>query len=409
MPDPALPAERVVVVGYYGHGNIGDESILRSLLAGVHRLRPELGFYVLCGGSANLPSHHPAASRAPASPGKPGPSMTYVPRLAPARLLSAMRRSRMLVLGGGGLIQDVTSLRSLMYYLGLIWTAKRLGLPVAICGGGIGPVDTALGRWLAGRILPQIDVLALRDRRSIEVAESLGVPAERLVLTADPAFSLGADLAGGLPAGEGLEREVVEALVASGVPKELVGAPGAGAAGRLLGVALRPPMLREDEAAVVQALRGAVAGQGVFPVLVPFHPEQDTALLERIAAAGVDAAVLRGVREPETLFGVIRRLRAMVSMRLHGVIFAVAAGVPSVALPYNPKVDALAEDVPQIRYVQYPRIDAAELGAAIEEAWLAPDQLRDGLLAAAGSLRSRAQANARLMVETLDRPKGGRR
>ena len=52
----------------------------------------------------------------------------------------AMRRSRLYINGGGSLIQDVTSRRSLWFYLMNIWAAKRAGCKVQMYGCGIGPV-----------------------------------------------------------------------------------------------------------------------------------------------------------------------------------------------------------------------------------------------------------------------------
>ncbi len=407
MPDPGLRPQ-VVVAGYYGYGNIGDEAILRSLLADLGHERPDLRFVVLTGDIPKPPQSVPAAPAASAADGVPG-TVEYVPRLQPRAVLAAMRRSQMLILGGGGLIQDVTSLRSLLYYLGLIWSAKRLGLPVAIYGGGIGPVQTGVGRVLARLVLPQVDLAALRDRRSIEAARALGVREERLVLTADPAFGLdgcgGQGGPDGVTVGESwsgdgdhiLAGAAWAALARSGVPDS--------ARGRLLGLALRQPMRREDEAAVADVLaQVAGRGQGLYPVLVPFHPEEDAAPLARLGlAAGVPHAVLAGVREPELLLAVVRQLRVVVAMRLHAVIFAVTAGVPCVALSYDPKVEALADDVPQIAYVPYPGIDREQLTAAVMTAAEAPPLLRSGLLAAAMVLRQRASGNAVRVAALLGR------
>ncbi len=396
--DIAAP-RRILVAGYYGYGNIGDEAILRSLLHDLSRQVPGAEFQVMLGrgggvgvkggagggaggiGGASAGAVVDPVSSETASPARTSPRVRYLPRLKPLAIVRAMRGSDMLLLGGGTLIQDVTSVRSLAYYLALIWVAKRMRLPVAVYGGGLGPVRSSVGRGLAARVLPQVDLLTLRDRWSMDVALDLGVPAERLLLTADPAFSL--DFA----AAAGGAAQVEAALRAAGVPEA--------AQANLLLLALRPPVNPGDQAAVVEAVRAAVSDLGLFPLFVPFHPEHDLPLLTQLgAAAGVDHGVLRDVRDPALLYRVVSRARAMVAMRLHGVIFAVAAGVPCVALSYDPKVDALADDVPAIRYASYPGIDAAELAGHIAGALAAGPELVDALRDSAAALRERAKANA---------------
>lgn len=371
---------RVLVAGYYGYGNIGDEAILGALLRDIHEVRPDLGFVIL-------------SARADAGPVPPGVPVTYASRLNPSKVLAAMRRTQMLILGGGGLIQDVTSLRSLLYYLGLIWTARRLRLPVTIYGGGIGPVTTAAGRRLARAILPQVDLLALRDQLSLDAALSLGVPDAQVALTADPAFSLhrSPDSAGA-PGPAALAA--LAALARAGVPGDR--------ADRLLGWALKAPVSAEDERAFGEAIGRVAAETGLFPVLLPFHPEQDLAMLDRLArVAGTECAVLRDVREPALLQEVVSALTAVVAMRLHGVIFAVAAGVPCVALSYDPKVDALARDVSGLRYVSYPGVDVDELARGVADVLERAPEISSDLAASAALLRARARANATLIAARL--------
>lgn len=373
----------VLIAGYYGYGNLGDEAILESLLGDLTALLPHHAFRVLTAGSA-------CARRA---------RVEFLPRLQPRAILEAMRRSQLLVLGGGSLIQDSTSLRSLLYYLGLIWLAKRFGLKAAIYGGGIGPVTTPRGRALARAVLPQVDLLALRDRRSMEEALSLGVAGERLVLTADPAFAAASSCAAVPPGvgggvGDRVQRGVAgdeaadRALDASGVP--------AGARGRLLGISLRPPMAPADIAAMAEAADSLAAGRhGLFPLFLPFHPEYDTDTLVAVGRAmRSPSAVLQGVADPGTLRSVVGRLRVAVAMRLHAAIFAVGAGVPCVALSYDPKVDALVEDVPALAHARYPGIAGPEVAAAVERLVLARDELRPELLASAQRLAQRARVNA---------------
>jgi len=377
--------QRVLIAGYYGYGNVGDEAILQSLLRDLASALPEAEFLVLYGSAAAAPATH-ASTR-----------VRYLPRLQPPAIRAAMRTSGMLVLGGGTLIQDVTSLRSLLYYLSLIWVARRGGLRVALYGGGLGPLTTALGRRLASVVLPTVDLLALRDRRSIETALALGVPADRIILTADPAFSVLADEPAALACGvqEASAGPTARApMIAAGVPADRLGS--------VMALALRPPLTPSDRAAIVAGVRDAVAQTGLFPLLVPFHPERDLPLLVELGAQlDVPCAILRAADDPQLLQQVVADCRVMLAMRLHGVIFAVAAGVPCVAMAYDPKVDALADDVPALRYAHYPGVDARQLAEQLRAAAADGDAVRAELRRCAAELGLRAAANARAVAGLL--------
>ncbi len=209
---------RVLVSGYYGFGNLGDEALLAGLIGGLSRY----------GHQPVILSGDPAASRA----------LHGVPAAARLRgLVPALLRADALVSGGGGLLQDRTSRRSLDYYLGVIRLAKRLGKRVVVYGQSLGPLSDE-GRAATAAALRGLP-LALRDEQSLELARAMGLTA---VLVADAALLLepapqAATLepvaeherpvviiprGGQEPLNESLEK-LASALAAENVP--LVGAP----------------------------------------------------------------------------------------------------------------------------------------------------------------------------------------
>ena len=105
----------ILISGYYGFDNIGDESILRAVINSIRARLPECTLTVL--------SHDPAGTRE-----KYG--VEAVDRMAPLEILRAVRRCDMLISGGGSLLQDVTSSKSLLYYLSIIRLAKHYGKKV---------------------------------------------------------------------------------------------------------------------------------------------------------------------------------------------------------------------------------------------------------------------------------------
>ena len=128
----------ILISGYYGFDNIGDESILRTLVTSLRERIPDCSLTVL--------SHDPAATRE-----KYG--VEAVERMSPLAIARAVRRCDMLISGGGSLLQDVTSSKSLHYYLAIIRFAQLLGKKVFIYSQGIGPIEKDADRRATARAL----------------------------------------------------------------------------------------------------------------------------------------------------------------------------------------------------------------------------------------------------------------
>ena len=117
---------RFVLSGYYGFGNLGDEALLQVIVERLRARWPGCAVDVL--------------SAAPERTAR-----TYgvdaTPRMDLARVNAAIGRADVVLSGGGGLLQNVTSLRSLLYYAGVIRSAIRAGKPTMVFAQSIGPLD----------------------------------------------------------------------------------------------------------------------------------------------------------------------------------------------------------------------------------------------------------------------------
>src|SRR3990170_5521393 len=168
----ARPA--ILISGFYGFGNIGDEAVLAGM---VQSLRARLGSVPLIVLSAD-PGATAAAYAVEAG------DRTDLPAI-----LSAMRRSRLFLSGGGSLLQDVTSARSAVYYLGLLRLAQIMGLRTMVYAAGLGPLRRPVIRSLVRRVLDRTDAVAVRDADSAALVRALG-SRRGPILTADPAVLL---------------------------------------------------------------------------------------------------------------------------------------------------------------------------------------------------------------------------
>lgn len=286
---------RVVVSGYYGFGNAGDESVLAGLLDGLRREEPEIEVTVLSGD----PDHTRRAH-----------GVEAIPRARPA-LVAALRASDGLISGGGSLLQDRTSARPVAYYAGLMHLARLLRRPYVIHAQGLGPITRRANRALAASALRGAAHVSLRDSASVALARDLGVR-RPIDLVPDAALAL---------------------------------RPPAGPGGHLL-LAVRS---WGDSTAHLEGLRAGLRELAAdLPILaLPMHDPVDRqasmAAIEDIPNADV---VPPGASLDEQL-AAIGSASLVVGMRLHALILAAAAGVPALAISYDPKVEAFAAQVGQ--------------------------------------------------------------
>lgn len=293
----------VIFSGYYGLGNAGDEAVLAASVGLFRKLRPELPLAAL--------SADPAGTRQALG-------IDATRRMRPAAL-AAIRRSRMLLSGGGSLLQDRTSARSLFYYLAVIWFARRCGVPAMAFAQGIGPLDQPASRRWTAKVLRECQAITVRDTDSAALLHELGVSAGKgpeIEVTADPVFAL-----------EPHRTERVTAALRVGPS---------------LGIALRPwpglETLLDPLTDALAELKGEVALSAWA-----LHPELDLAPAEELARRLPAVTVQRTPLEPPEWMALAGETTAVLAMRLHALIFAAARAVPVIGLSYDPKVDALLE------------------------------------------------------------------
>ena len=303
----------ILISGYYGFDNIGDESILRTLITSLREKIPDCRLTVL--------SHNPASTRE-----KYG--VEAVERMSPGAILRAVRQCDMLISGGGSLLQDVTSSKSIHYYLFIIRLAKLLGKKVFIYSQGIGPIDHAFNRRATARALKKADGIVVRDERSAKLLEQIGLPQERIVITADPVIRM-----------KRPDRTVGrEILARAGIKKD----------GRLtVGWAIREKnrdstFVRE----ITECIRWLRENYDAESVLIPFHYEEDREVCSVIAERTNGAAKCLSEKYlSEDMLSIIVNMDVLVGVRLHSMIYAAIMGVPIIGVSYDPKCTAFLNSV----------------------------------------------------------------
>jgi polysaccharide pyruvyl transferase CsaB len=300
---------RVLVAGWVGSTNLGDELVLAGLLRHLRAV----------GAVPVVLSVDPTATARVHG-------VEAVPSGGPPSLLAAAGNADALVLGGGGLLQDETSPFNLPFHLARSWAAAARRLPRAGVGLGAGRLGTAVGRGLVRASLRGMPV-SVRDAPSADLLASLGLP--RPVVAADLAMALpDVDV-------EARDRVVVCLR------------PWTGGGGLLPASVRARRRPADDEPALrttARELDRLHRTTGLVPHLVALQADRDGPLHEALADRMTEP-VTTARPDLASLPAELGSGRVVVAMRYHGALCAVLAGRPAVLVGYSPKVDALAGEL----------------------------------------------------------------
>ncbi len=304
---------KLLLSGYYGFGNLGDEAILASTVEAIGRRAPEVGISVLSANPSETSASH---------------GIQAFNRMSPSGVVSAIRMSDLVVFGGGSLLQDSTSFRSLSYYIAFIYLVKALGKPLVVYANGIGPLRSAAGKRLTGAALRTAKEITLRDPESESVLKELGVGLDaKVAVTADPAFLL-------TPASP---SRIAEIMAANGLDGE----------DRIVWLALRDGQNEGFYRGVAEAV-AFLRNEGFCPAFLVMQ-ERDTPVSEAVEKSislegERSVPLLRGIRPKEAL-GLLERGLFCFGMRLHTLILSAHAGVPFLGVEIDPKIGAFCRMV----------------------------------------------------------------
>lgn len=304
------PVIKAVVSGYYGYGNLGDDAILQAISR-------ELS-------SPEQPVRLTVLSKAPAETRKQY-GLPAVRRFSPLGVYRALKASDVLISGGGSLLQDKTSTRSLLYYLWVIRMARRLGKPVFIYANGIGPLTQKQNRRRVRQCLNRCDRITLRDQASLQELRALGVERKDIRVTGDPVFRLTPD-----GQGENPLREL-------GIPEQ----------GQIVGVSVRSlPQTEKFIREFARLCDRLVREGGKTVVFLVMQENMDEGVSQQIRQQMAEKSYLvKSPGKPDTMLEMIREMELVIAMRLHTIIFAASVNVPVLGCVYDPKVGAVLQQL----------------------------------------------------------------
>ena len=349
---PAAPV--LLLCGYYGEHNLGDDALLQVLVSSLPKTKQLL-----------ITACDPAPVLALV------PSALTVHRRSLPRCIRAALRADVLVLGGGSLLQDSTSFSSLVYYLVLMAVARIGGAEVVLWGQGLGPLQRRISRVLVRTVLPFCKAASWRDERSFDLSQRWA-PKLPTVLAADPVW-------------------------------QMPSRPWIG--GDTIVLSWRPTSLldRSGWRRLTEALDRLSAELEAPVIWLAFHQYQDAPLLQYLSDQGLLPAGLKArsstlvPQSLEVVSDLVQRARLVLPMRLHALILARLANSPMAALSYDPKVEAAAAmaKIPCVALTSVPSVDGLlTLWRAEVDCPADPDQTEE--------LRRQASAHIEVLSRMAD-------
>lgn len=360
----------VMISGYYGFNNSGDDAILLAIIDNLRKIKKDVRIVVLSKNPKDTAASYDVDS---------------IDRFNLFKVISTMKKTRLFLNGGGTLITDITSTRSLVYYLATIYLAKLNGLKVMLYANGIGPIKKSYNRYFTSKIINLVDVITLREEASGIELESLGVKKPEIIVTADPALGLD-------PADP---SEIESLLSVEGIPGDTP----------MIGFFIRKWAGYDRYSNIIaKAADYIVEAYNVKPVFIPLHFPSDLSVAEDIASKmEQDSFILRNMYSVDKTLGIMKRLDLVLGMRLHALIYSVSLSVPVIGLIYDPKVQGFLEYVRQPSAGNVADLELESLKRLIDEVWSSRTAITLKLKENNKLMKQKAFENAEIAIKLLEK------
>ncbi|GAA4704715.1 polysaccharide pyruvyl transferase CsaB [Brevibacillus fulvus] len=303
---------RILISGYYGFNNAGDDVVLYGIISSLRREQPHISLSVL----SNQPERTEALFGIPA-----------YNRWRLSTIVRELKRSDLLVMGGGTLMQDVTSPRSVLYYLGIVTIAKLLGKRVVFYAQGFGPILKSISRLLIKQVVNHVDVITVRDFESGEDFKACGVTKAPIYVTADPALTIHPDE---ISSEQG--RRILADLF------DDLSRP-------LVAISVRNWKQEEKFKTAIAEAADYFIEKGWNVLFLPMHYPSDVAPSREI----IGKMKRQGAQYIEQhlsfyeIMSLLKQCDYVVGIRLHSLILACMLQIPFTGITYDPKIDRFVE------------------------------------------------------------------
>lgn len=287
----------VLISGYYGFKNTGDDSLLKAIVDSLKQQKENITITVL----SKTPKETSALY-----------GVNSINRFDFIKICRILKKTRLLISGGGSLLQDVTSTKSYLYYSTIIKLALKFGARVMVYANGIGPLTNKKNRADCKKLLEKVNVITLRDSDSMQELVNMGLQKE-VSVTADPAFSLQNN-----DVQTGKDYFIVSVRKWKKLPENF-------------------------EQTIAEVCKNVKEKHNLTPILVPMQSKLDLDLCTKIARL-CDGEVKNNFANIGDMLGYFKNSHFVLGMRLHALIYSLNMGVPVIPLSYDPKIDAIVNE-----------------------------------------------------------------
>lgn len=356
------------ILGYYGYGNCGDDALLHAILKDMYSERPYFSPTVL--------SYKPSKTTEDYG-------VKSINRFNIFSIRRLFNKTKIFIAGGGSLIQDITSTKSLIYYLHLIRLAKKKGIPVMLYGNGIGPINKKSNRKAAAKVLNKVDVITLRDWESAELLTEMGVTKPFIKVTADPAISL-----------EAKDVNTTEILRKYGLKE----------GEKYFCVSLRKWKSMGNCADAFAHICAEISEKyGLVPVIVSMQYSKDIAVSREIAEkANCRCVLIDETLNADEIMNILAMSEGAVTVRLHMLIFGTTVGIPVLGVDYDPKVSSFRKFAGLEHIITMENLSDGTYMDIADDFFANREKIADSVESRLPGFKDAARENAHIAVELIN-------
>lgn len=298
---------KVLISGYYGYHNVGDEAILKSIITALKEEDPKIEIVVLSNDVEYTKKTY---------------NVKAINRWSVGEIFKNLKNSNGLISGGGSLLQDVTSKRAVKYYIGIMALCKFAKKPYFIYAQGIGPINDKLNQKITKKYLNYANYISLRDEESKEFVKSIGVTKE-IEIVPDPVMGYSID---------DFKSNVMDNYNYD-----------------FISISVRDwSSAKTDFLEKVKECCDELIEKGQKIVFVPMHGKHDYETSKQIVDKMKNKCEIFPYDSSiEEKILCIKKSKLMIGMRLHALIFASTVDTPMIGISYDPKIDSFLNLVNQ--------------------------------------------------------------
>lgn len=342
----------IVISGYYGFDNAGDELILESILATLRARYGDCTVTVL--------SARPSVTAARCN-------VRAIDRWNWLKVVGALMHCDLLVSGGGGLFQDRTGSLSLYYYLVIILIARLFVKQVFVYAAGVNPMRK-INAVITARVLNRCTRITVREEDSARLLHDWGCNGKIIELVADPVL---------------LKGVTVKDITAQS-PK--------------IAFILRPASRGRRQAEIfAQLADGLVQRLSARVVFIPFHPGQDLEFSRTAAAMMSAPAEIVDWKSTKELCDALGYADLLISQRLHGLILGALYGIPLLSISDDPKIGRFMKELGQKNITDISTFDHYSLLPLVLDIWEWREEFRKNARLLLPSFKARAARISELL------------